>query len=693
MKFKKTIVAMLFGALALTSVFAACGPTSTPDPDPGNDDDNPDNPGDATVTELIISTPPTRTEYYVGEVFDSTGMELKAKWSDGIRMTVDIDDCTIEPSGPLSVADDAVTITYENVSVEQEITVVDTAVQSIFVDTGNIALKAAVNTPMNFSGITVTVKYADGNSRVVTNGYTFKVDGKEVDDVSALTFAEWGTHTLTVVYGEKTADISIEVFDGFIVEAENIVKEPAETDKNYVQIYKGSSSGSPYGNDSDIASGGAYMGSVFNGSIIRFHVWADEACNANVILRASSGYMLVDGGSWDPIQMGDQQFNRLFQVSYGTAAEAEDNALKELIIGDDVVLKGGSTDNPAGDKTLYQNWMDVEFGTLALKEGDNIIELNVITDYINCRSENVACNIDRLEVQYTDKEADETLTAKSIAVTQAPNKTEYLAGESFDPTGMVVEATMSDDSKRTVDLSELEITPSGALTADITEVTITWKGVSATQTITVTEDAEVERIFIEGENLINEPTVDDKNYVKAIRNGYQGVVAAGDTEAPGVADTSGGKYLKGLFGASGETPGAVVQFHIWAEAACHAEIKIYVSSCNVIVSGADAGGNPWYPSEMGDVQFNQVFAVSFGTGDVLNPVTIGDDVIVEGGKSADGNKDMALWENWREISLGEFDLVAGDNVIQLENINSTLTNLAGEIYGMNIDRLCVEIQK
>lgn len=685
---------MLFGALTLTSIFAACGPTSTPDP--GNDDDKPgDNPGDATVTELIISTPPTMTEYYVGEVFDSTGMELKAKWSDGIRMTVDIDDCTIEPSGPLSVADDAVTITYENVSVEQEITVVDTAVESISVDTGNMALKAAVNTPMNFSGIKVTVKYADGNSRVVTNGYTFKVDGEDVEDVSALTFAEWGTHTLTVVYGEKTADIEIEIFDGFMVEAENMISSPAETDKNYVEIVKGSDQGSPIviTKEEEPASGGSYMGSVFYGTVMRFHVWADEACNANVILRASSGYMLVDGGSWDPIEVGDQQFNRLFQVSYGTVAEAEDNALKELKIGDDVVLEGGTTDNPNGDGLLLVNWKDVEFGTLALKEGDNVIELNVITDYVNCRDQVVACNIDRLEIQYTDDDADETLTAKSIAVKQAPNKTEYLAGESFDPTGMVVEATMSDDSKRTVDLSELEITPSGALTADITEVTITWKGVSATQTITVTEDAEVERIFIEGENLINEPTVDDKNYVKAIRNGYQGVVAAGDTEAPGVADTSGGKYLKGLFGASGETPGAVVQFHIWAEAACHAEIKIYVSSCNVIVSGADAGGNPWYPSEMGDVQFNQVFAVSFGTGDVLNPVTIGDDVIVEGGKSADGNKDMALWENWREISLGEFDLVAGDNVIQLENINSTLTNLAGEIYGMNIDRLCVEIQK
>ena len=51
---------------------------------------------------------------------------------------------------------------------------------------------------------------------------------------------------------------------------------------------------------------------------------------------------------------------------------------------------------------------------------------------------------------------------------------------------------------------------------------------------------------------------------------------------------------------------------------------------------------------------------------------------------------MALWENWREIDLGTFDLAAGDNIVELENINSTLTNLAGEIFGLNVDKLVVE---
>lgn len=678
--------------LALTSVFAACKNNSTSSgsgSDSGDDSSGGGSSGPATVTELTIETPPDVTEYYAGEAFDPTGMELKARWSDGLRVSVDIDDCTISPAGPLTVEDSEVTITYEGASVEQEITVLDISISSIVVDTGNIALKASVNTPMDFSGITVTAKYADGNERVLEGGYTFEVDGEPVTDVSALTFAEWGEHTLTVVYGDKKADITLDIFDGFIVEAENIIKSPVETDKNYVEIYKASSSGTPGGkfNDNEPASGGGYMGSVFNGSVIRFHVYAEEACNADVILRASSAYMLKDGGSWDPIEMGDQQFNRLFDVSYGTAAEAESGTLKELVIPDDVVLEGGATDNPTGDRMLYVNWKDVNFGTLALKEGDNVIELNVITDYVNCKGENVACNIDRLEIQYTEDAPDETLTAKSLQITQAPNKTAYVAGETFDPTGMVVEATMSDDSKRTVSVEELEISPAGPLTADTTEITVSWKGVSATQTITVVESSG-QTIEFEAENL-KTPADGERYYTESIRSGYQGAPGVKASEAPDTADTSGGKYLNGLFGDRGNG-GAIVRFHIWSDTACKAEIKIYASSCNITVRGTDGTSN-WRPSEMGDVQFNEIFAVRFGAdAEELSVVSVADDVIVEGGKSADGKTDMALWENWREISLGEFDLVAGDNILELENINSTLTNLAGETYGMNIDRVAVK---
>ena len=71
----------------------------------------------------------------------------------------------------------------------------------------------------------------------------------------------------------------------------------------------------------------------------------------------------------------------------------------------------------------------------------------------------------------------------SIAITSAPTKTTYTEGESFDATGMVVTATYADATSEAV--TGYTVTPNGALATTDTSVTITYKGKTATQVITV----------------------------------------------------------------------------------------------------------------------------------------------------------------------------------------------------------------
>ena len=71
----------------------------------------------------------------------------------------------------------------------------------------------------------------------------------------------------------------------------------------------------------------------------------------------------------------------------------------------------------------------------------------------------------------------------SLAVTTAPTKTVYTAGESFDPTGMVVTATYSDGSTANV-TSQCQFSPS-VLAENTAAVTITFGGQSTTQAVTV----------------------------------------------------------------------------------------------------------------------------------------------------------------------------------------------------------------
>ena len=75
----------------------------------------------------------------------------------------------------------------------------------------------------------------------------------------------------------------------------------------------------------------------------------------------------------------------------------------------------------------------------------------------------------------------------SIAITNAPAKTVYTEGEAFDPAGMVVTATFEDGNTQTV--AGFTVTPDGALTSDITEITVEFQGKTATQAIRVKQTA------------------------------------------------------------------------------------------------------------------------------------------------------------------------------------------------------------
>jgi len=84
-----------------------------------------------------------------------------------------------------------------------------------------------------------------------------------------------------------------------------------------------------------------------------------------------------------------------------------------------------------------------------------------------------------------------TKTLSSISVSTAPTKTTYIAGEYFDPTGLVITKSYSDSTSDTYTYanhtSEFTFSPttSTALTTSNTSVTITYGGKSCSQAITV----------------------------------------------------------------------------------------------------------------------------------------------------------------------------------------------------------------
>ena len=75
---------------------------------------------------------------------------------------------------------------------------------------------------------------------------------------------------------------------------------------------------------------------------------------------------------------------------------------------------------------------------------------------------------------------------ESLSITTAPTKTVYNVGETFDPTGMIIQATLNNNTTKSItDTNDLKINPNTTLTASDTSITITYANKTATQAIKV----------------------------------------------------------------------------------------------------------------------------------------------------------------------------------------------------------------
>lgn len=113
--------------------------------------------------------------------------------------------------------------------------------------------------------------------------------------------------------------------------------------------------------------------------------------------------------------------------------------------------------------------------------GENVvIVIGATANSLYCQS---------FKITYEDTNAP---TLKSIAIKTAPTKTTYMEGETFNPTGLVITKTLSDDNTEDVEYNndtKESFTFNPALTKELkdeTSVSITYDGKTTNQSITVT---------------------------------------------------------------------------------------------------------------------------------------------------------------------------------------------------------------
>ncbi len=161
---------------------------------------------DAVVDSVIIKSLPNKTNYVVGEKFDSTGLTLtvvksdltKIEVSDNLNLSIK-DDTVFEDEGTktISVDYDGTILTFE-VYVKK--------VEEIEVKPDSYKAKVYVGDKFDSSNIVLLVFYSDGTSEEITSGFDIDVDNDFV-------FEETGKQYLKVTYGRVTFDLEIQVLE------------------------------------------------------------------------------------------------------------------------------------------------------------------------------------------------------------------------------------------------------------------------------------------------------------------------------------------------------------------------------------------------------------------------------------------------------------------------------------------------
>lgn len=154
------------------------------------------------VTDLKITTPPTKTEYKEGQNFDKTGMVIEATRKSGSKETVT--NYTIEDGNNLKVDQTKVTISYEDKTVEQEITVIPNPLVEIKVDKAPNKTNYVVGQNFDKTGMIIIGVYQDETTVEILD-YTIENGNDLTKEQTSITISYLGkttTQNITVV--EKT---------------------------------------------------------------------------------------------------------------------------------------------------------------------------------------------------------------------------------------------------------------------------------------------------------------------------------------------------------------------------------------------------------------------------------------------------------------------------------------------------------
>jgi peptidoglycan/xylan/chitin deacetylase (PgdA/CDA1 family) len=395
-----------------------------------------------TLASLSIATPPTKTDYIEGNIFDATDMVVTANYDDSTSEAVT--GYTIDPTDELTLADNKVTVSYTDAGITKTID------QSITVHAKKLASLSIMTPPSN-------VTYIEGN--------TFSTAGMTVSaNYDNGTSQEIMGYTTTPTGELKTSDTKVTVsytYDGVTQTVDQLITvNPKSLD--YIAI-------THEPNKTTYIEGNTF---ISTGMVVT--AYYDNGKHEDV-----TGYSFLPTGA---LATSDTKVT----VSYiymGVTRTAE-----QLITVNSKSLDRIAITHEPTQKIYTEGNTFISTGMVVTAYYDNGTQADVL-GYSTAPSGPLSTADTKVTVSYTlagvTRTADQSITvhAKSltrIEITTPPNKTEYVEGNTFSTAGMVVTAFYDNDTSAVV--TGYSVNPSGALAASDVKVTVSYTYVGETRT-------------------------------------------------------------------------------------------------------------------------------------------------------------------------------------------------------------------
>ena len=426
------------------------------------------NPWTKKLTDIAVTTPPTKVDYKVGESFKKNGMEVTATFDDGTQDILYPERYDVNPSGPLDIGDTVITITYTRGD-----GIVKTTTQNITVSPVSPLDRIEITTPptkveyvegadFDLSGMVVTATYSDGSTKIVKSA-------DEYIEVTPLKNLKVTDTIVTVTYSDgdgtvKTATQPITVKEKVVLTDIMITIPPTK-----VEYFEG---------DEFSTSG--------------MVVVAKYSDNTTKVIKNRNEYILVE--PIKNLQLTDSYVTVIYTDGDGT----KKTTTQPITVREKPVLKAITIIAPPTKVEYYEG---DEFSTsgmvvVAKYSNDTTEVIKNEDEYILVEPlKNLQLTDSYVTVIYTDGDGTEMTTTQPITVrvkpiltgiriTTPPTKTEYMVGNTFDQGGMVVVAEYHDGSTKVIKEADgfINLTPLYNLQTTDSYITLSY----AEEDITVT---------------------------------------------------------------------------------------------------------------------------------------------------------------------------------------------------------------